>query len=228
MNIHTFTACLFLSLSVSCTQGSNNFSDEEKRLIDPYAFADADTADSTFAEAAQTAIADTGAANIADSVMRVLSAADTADIKMLRRKADPVSKRMVRSPEFELLCRRMLRTVRDPANDGIGIAAPQVGISRRIIIVQRLDKEGEPFEVYVNPEIVTESPERTIKPEGCLSVLRRPGMVERACRITVRYNDPETFEKREEGIYGRTAAIFQHETDHLNGTLYTDKTLFFL
>ena len=48
----------------------------------------------------------------------------------------------------------MLLTVRDPADEGVGIAASQVGVSRRLIAVQRFDKPGEPFECYVNPEIV--------------------------------------------------------------------------
>ena len=113
-----------------------------------------------------------------------------------------------------------LLSVRD---DGIGIAAPQVGILRRMIAVQRFDKPGEPFEFYLNPEIVESSAETAPGREGCLSIPGLAGTVVRAQRIVLRYRD-ERFAEKTETIDGFTAVIFQHETDHLDGILYTDRT----
>lgn len=155
-------------------------------------------------------------------IMRLYTVDNPADSVLLRSKSAAVQEEMLTSPDFSLLVNRMLATVNDPDNEGVGIAAPQVGILRRIIAVQRFDKEGEPFEVYVNPEIVFYSGNKISGIEGCLSVPGMRGRVARAAEITLRYRDSKTFEEREETVSGYTAVIFQHETDHLNGRLYTD------
>ena len=95
------------------------------------------------------------------AVMRLCRIGDRADSLFLRRKAAPLGAEELRSEYFRLLKQGMLLTVRDPADEGVGIAAPQVGVSRRLIAVQRFDKPGEPFECYVNPEIVGRSAART-------------------------------------------------------------------
>lgn len=159
-----------------------------------------------------------------DGMMRVLTTADRGDSLTLRKKSAPLSARMLKSAEYAALRRRMLETVRDPENTGVGIAAPQVGIRRRLIAVQRFDKPGEPFEFYVNPSIVHYSAERTPGREGCLSIPDRYGIVERSQRIVLRYRD-ERFEEKTDTINGFTAVIFQHETDHLDGTLYIDRLM---
>ena len=138
-------------------------------------------------------------------------------------KADTVTGRMLRTDDYAVLRRRMLATVQDPQNTGVGIAAPQVGILRRMIAVQRFDKPGEPFEFYLNPEIVESSAETAPGREGCLSIPGLAGTVVRAQRIVLRYPD-ERFAEKTETIDGFTAVIFQHETDHLDGILYTDRT----
>ena len=102
------------------------------------------------------------------------------------------------------------------------IAAPQVGISRQLVAVQRLDKTGEPFEFYVNPEIVYFSQDTVLGQEGCLSIPGRMGSVYRSKEIVVRYRDELSFEWRQDTVREFTARIFQHEIDHLNGILYTD------
>ena len=104
-----------------------------------------------------------------------------------------------------------------------GEDGPQVGILRRMIAVQRFDKPGEPFEFYLNPEIVESSAETAPGREGCLSIPGLAGTVVRAQRIVLRYRD-ERFAEKTETIDGFTAVIFQHETDHLDGILYTDRT----
>lgn len=155
--------------------------------------------------------------------MRLCRIGDRADSLFLRRKAAPLGAEELRSEYFRLLKQGMLLTVRDPADEGVGIAASQVGVSRRLIAVQRFDKPGEPFEFYLNPEIVESSAETAPGREGCLSIPGLAGRVVRAQRIVLRYRD-ERFAEKTETIDGFTAVIFQHETDHLDGILYTDRT----
>ena len=149
-------------------------------------------------------------------IMRILTVGNPADSLVLRQKAAPVTGRMLRTDDYAVLRRRMLATVQDPQNTGVGIAAPQVGILRRMIAVQRFDKPGEPFEFYLNPEIVESSAETAPGREGCLSIPGLAGTVVRAQRIVLRYRD-ERFAEKTETIDGFTAVIFQHETDHLDG-----------
>ena len=157
-----------------------------------------------------------------EGIMRVLTVDDRSDSLTLRRKSAPMVEGMERADDYETLRRRMLATVQDPENTGVGRAAPQVGILRRMIAVQRFDKPGEPFEIYLNPKIVEYSAETAPGREGCLSIPDRSGEVKRAQRITLRYRD-EQFAERLERISGFTAVIFQHEIDHLDGILYTDR-----
>ena len=140
-------------------------------------------------------------------IMRVLTVTDRSDSLTLRRKSAPIAEGMERSDDYETLRRRMLATVRDPENTGVGIAAPQVGILRRMIAVQRFDKPGEPFEIYLNPEIVEYSAETAPGREGCLSIPGCYGEVTRAQQIVLRYRD-EQFAERTERIGGFTAVIF--------------------
>ena len=154
-------------------------------------------------------------------IMHVLSVADHDDSLQLRTPSLPLTHEMVLTTEFQRLRERMLATVQDPENEGVGIAAPQVGILRCMVAVQRFDKEGEPFEFYINPEIVERIGEKKCGGEGCLSVPEIRGEVERGHTIRLRYRD-ERFVEREETIEGFTAVIFQHELDHLDGKLFID------
>lgn len=157
------------------------------------------------------------------SRMRVSTVTTPSDSLLLRTPSAALTEKEVGSIEFGRLIASMIETVNDPENSGVGIAAPQVGILRRIIVVQRVDKAGCPFEVYVNPEIVEHSATMQTGGEGCLSVPNLSGVVERHESIRLRWRDAVTFELREETIEGFTAVIFQHEIDHLNGILYTDR-----
>ena len=130
------------------------------------------------------------------------------------------------SPELETLLAKMLYTVRHPSQDGIGIAAPQVGIGRRVICLQRFDKEGEPFEAYLNVQIDSLAGEVEPGPEGCLSVPGMRGIVPRHRRIVVSYIRPGATsieDRMQECVEGYTAVVFQHECDHLDGILYIDR-----
>jgi peptide deformylase len=112
--------------------------------------------------------------------------------------------------------------MRDPANPGIGIAAPQVGINKNVFWVQRFDKKGEPFEFYINPKIVWRSALLRKGMEGCLSIPEIRGDVFRNYTIQLMYWDKEG-KFHEEVVEGFTAVVFQHEYDHLNGVLFTDR-----
>ena len=157
------------------------------------------------------------------SRMRVTKVDNTADSLLLRTPSTPLTHRDIHTPEFGRLVASMIETVCDPENSGVGIAAPQVGILRRVVAVQRMDKEGTPFEIYVNPEIVTYGADVAMGSEGCLSVPNLRGEVRRATSIVLRWRDPVDFSAREEHIEGFTAVIFQHEIDHLDGIIYTDR-----
>ncbi len=153
------------------------------------------------------------------------------DSLFLRRQALPLGIGELKSEEFNILQERMLLTVNDTTNPGVGIAAPQVGVSRRMIAVQRFDLPDEPFGIYINPVITHYSDSLVLGGEGCLSIPDVEGMVRRSLEITLRYSDPEDYlsetgdslKVKTETIRGFTAVIFQHEVDHLNGILFTDK-----
>ena len=156
-------------------------------------------------------------------VMRVLTIDNPADAAVLREKSHDLPAKALVDPLYATLAAKMVATVTSPEQDGVGIAGPQVGILRRIVAVQRFDKEGEPFEVYPNIRIIAKRGELELGREGCLSVPDRRGMVLRYRDIDIRYTLPATGRDTTERITGFTAVIFQHETDHLDGVLYIDK-----
>lgn len=157
------------------------------------------------------------------SRMRVTTVDNKADSLLLRSQCSSLTAREVASPLFGRLVASMVESVNDPENGGVGIAAPQVGVLRRVVVVQRFDKAGTPFEVYVNPTIESYGEEWTVGSEGCLSVPGMRGEVRRATSITLGWRDPVDFKPRREVVEGFSAVIFQHEIDHLNGVLYTDR-----
>ncbi len=154
-----------------------------------------------------------------DEVMTIVENDTPAGETFLREKAltvDPTD------PLLDHLAIRMLETVKKAP--GVGIAAPQVGISRRVAWVQRVDKPDKPFEFYINPRITEFGPEKAVGWEGCLSVPAGFGQVERSTWVTVAHDTKEgkTVSERIEGF---AAVIFQHELDHLDGVLFIDRKL---
>jgi len=105
---------------------------------------------------------------------------------------------------------------------GVGIAAPQVGINRRVVLVQRFDKTGLPVEYFINPTIVWRSELLNKGPEGDLSIENFRDAFYRSYVIRLEYYDLEN-KKHDEMVEGFTAVIFQHEIDHLSGILIPDK-----
>jgi peptide deformylase len=103
--------------------------------------------------------------------------------------------------------------------NGCGLAAPQIGLSKRIVVIDT----GEGIIEMINPEII-EKKGSVIGLEGCLSVPQYEGDVERAEFVTVKYQDRKGKEivEKAEGLF---AIAIQHETDHLNGVLFIDKAI---
>ncbi len=153
--------------------------------------------------------------------MRILKITNSSDSILLRTKSSKIKI----DPNDEILktfINRLYSTVRDSMSLGVGIAAPQVGVLKKIIWVQRFDKEKFPFEVYLNPEIVEYSYKKQPCLEGCLSIpKRRDTTYTRSETIMIEY-DQFNKKRTREKISGFTAVIFQHEIDHLNGILYLD------
>lgn len=143
-------------------------------------------------------------------VRRVLTVSDISDEDL-------------RSEAFSNLAERMIETVTDSMQDGVGMAAPQIGLSRRLVAVMRYDKEGIPFEIYPNIRIECFSSEKQTGPEGCLSVPGKSGNVERSEWVVISYTDPLSLEIVRDPVEGYADVIFQHEADHLDGVLFTDR-----
>lgn len=160
--------------------------------------------------------------------MRVLTVNNQEDSLFLRGGCLAFNVYDLNTPEYQALAKKMVATMTSPEQDGVGIAGPQIGLHRCIIAVKRYDKEGEPIEVYANPYIVETRGEHEPGQEGCLSVPGRSGSVMRWRDIQIGYTDPNSDRLDQprtvfEDVSGYTAIIFQHEIDHLNGILYTDK-----
>lgn len=141
----------------------------------------------------------------------------TAPDPRLKVQAKPVDKV---DAQIRRLMDDMLETMY--VAPGIGLAAPQVGVAKRIIVLDVADK-GELPRPYrmANPEIVWRSDDKATYEEGCLSVPDYYADVERAARVRVRYLDEQN-EIRELEAEGLLAVCIQHEIDHLAGTLFVD------
>jgi peptide deformylase len=156
-------------------------------------------------------------------IMRLFTIDNPADTSVLRALSNDLSIEDIKSQYYTTLKKRMLATVMDTANAGVGIAAPQVGINKRVVAVQRLDKPGEPFEFYANIKFLELSSECSWGWEGCLSVPNKRDTVYRSDSVVISYLDDQTLSEKKDTIKGFTAIIFQHEVDHLDGILYIDR-----
>lgn len=140
---------------------------------------------------------------------------------VLRKKAVDIEKGSIDIAE---LVNDMFETM-ESAN-GIGIAAPQIGKSLRIFVVDGTKLEDEDGmdsfrKVFINAEILDETGDKWKFEEGCLSIPEIREDVSRHEEVTIRYFD-ENWEEREETYYGMKARIIQHEYDHIEGILFTD------
>ena len=125
------------------------------------------------------------------------------------------------TPRLRKLADDMLQTMYDAP--GIGLAAPQVGESTRLIVMDCVKKEGEPPRpmALFNPEIFWISEETSVYEEGCLSIPEQYADVERPAEVKVRWIDPDGAAKQEH-FTGLWSTCVQHEIDHLNGKLFID------
>ncbi len=130
----------------------------------------------------------------------------------LRKKAAPVE---VIDEEIRALCNLMMQVM--IRENGAGLAAPQIGVSKRIFVLDANDE----LHVFINPELVELSEEAEITREGCLSVPGVDAAVPRASRAVVEGLNVDGERVRLEGE-GIVARAIQHEMDHLNGNLYID------
>ena len=125
------------------------------------------------------------------------------------------------SDELRVLADDMLETMYDAP--GIGLAAPQIGVMQRVIVLDCVKEEGEaprPL-VMFNPEITAASDELSVYEEGCLSIPEQYGEVTRPAEVSVRWIDRDGAEQQED-FAGLWATCVQHEIDHLNGKLFID------
>lgn len=136
----------------------------------------------------------------------------------LRKVCDPVAEI---TPDLRALADDMLETMYDAP--GIGLAAPQVGVTKRLIVldcVKDPDLAPRPLAMF-NPEIFWSSEERSTYDEGCLSIPEQYADVERPAEVRVRWLSPEG-KVQEEHFAGLWSTCVQHEIDHLNGKLFID------
>lgn len=186
------TFLTFLFLFIATQLSAQKFSAEEKKLIQ---------------------------SGDAKKMMKVIQITDEKELKILTSASSDID---IKDKLLPVLAQRMFLSMTDPANPGIGIAAPQVGINKNVFWVQRFDKEGEPFEFYINPKIIWRSALLRKGMEGCLSIPDISGEVLRNYTIQLTYYDKEGG-FHEEKVEGFTAVVFQHEYDHLNGILFTTR-----
>lgn len=156
---------------------------------------------------------------------------------VLRERAAEVSAEEIRTPEFQALVARMVDSMRKAP--GVGLAAPQLGVSKRVFVVEdqaelqtaltpqelaERERVPVPLRVFVNPVVRPVGEEKVAFFEGCLSVAGFAGMVERYREVEVSALDenaqPVTWRVR-----GWPARILQHEMDHLDGVLYVDRMI---
>lgn len=152
--------------------------------------------------------------------LEILTVQDPEHQRILRTKARKVQ---AVSPRMVALAEQMLETMREA--NGIGLAAPQVGVLQRLFVVEVPEDEEyeEPAQTYIlfNPKIIKGRGEQ-IGYEGCLSIPGYVGEVARREQVTVEGLD-EKGEPVRHKVAGYLARVFQHEIDHLDGILYTDR-----
>ena len=143
--------------------------------------------------------------------------------EILRTRSEEIRPNEIK--KYEKLGNEMLKYIKDPKNGWVGLAAPQVGVNKRLVIVSLLrDRDDEDFKTVImfNPEILEHSQTTDKEDEGCLSVPWATGKVERFLSLKLKYLDTKGKEKILR-LSGVSARIVQHEIDHLNGELFVDK-----
>ena len=134
----------------------------------------------------------------------------------LRERSVEVDVQEITTPTFQAYLDQLIHTM--TIKDGVGIASPQVGVNKRVIIVLH----NGTIDAYINPEITKHSPVMVEDEEGCLSVPGIYGMVDRHKRVSVQAINRHG-RRIDLDVRNLSAAVFQHEVDHLDGVLFIDK-----
>lgn len=148
------------------------------------------------------------------------------DDPVLRKEAAPVADKEIGSAALQKTL-DLMKTTLASQDDGIAIAAPQIGVSKQIFFVSgsvlsRVEAKPMADIIAINPVITKQSKDRKLMEEGCLSVRYMYGKVRRSTRITAEYTN-EHGDRLTVTVKGLLAQVFQHEIDHLHGTLFIDK-----
>lgn len=201
--MRTFICLLVVALigGYSCNGNKNNMTETEIQLIN------------------------SGAADSAFYVLQTTEELDSLFLRMKCKDFDPIS--IIGNQDLKLLIERMKTTLLE--EQGVGLAAPQVGFSRNLFLFMRIDKPDYPIQVAINPKIVNH-PDETVcfEGDGCLSIPDMSGDTNRYPWIEVEYYD-EKGQLHQEKLSGYsreddfTGVIFQHEFDHLQGVLFIDR-----
>ena len=147
------------------------------------------------------------------------------DAPVLRSQSQEIDPNEITSDKIQKVIKNMISAL-SSQEDGVAIAAPQIGESLRLFIVSGKvfpDEEGNAGKekIFINPEIIKLSKKKEDMDEGCLSVRWKYGVVRRSTNASIKALD-ESGKTLTHNATGLIAQIFQHETDHLNGVLFTD------
>jgi len=164
--------------------------------------------------------------------MKILTINDKKEKKFLHKKTTKFDFQEFTKKEIQELIKDMRETMETA--DGIGLSANQVGLNLRLFVAYlpeiSPDSASSPrqsalgkFYAIFNPETIKPSKEKSVMEEGCLSIPGFYGLVERPEKITLLGQDKNN-KKMKIKAWGLLARVFQHETDHLNGILFTDRT----
>jgi peptide deformylase len=164
------------------------------------------------------------------AVRRILRIDDPDDKKILKTRCRPIK---LPDPKLKHLIADMFETMHEA--NGVGLAAPQVGLSIRLAVVEtpaiteeledgtQIEVEPASRHVLLNPRIVKFGPEELMRQEGCLSLPGWFGEVPRANWVTLEYQEPNGKQRRLRKIGGFAGWAIQHEVDHLDGILFTER-----
>ena len=157
-------------------------------------------------------------------VLQIYTIEDKKEEQLLRKVSKEVKKDEILGKEFQLFLDDLILTAQKVKTtegySAAGLASIQVGIDKRVFCI--LKEESGEFEIMINPEIKLLKDEKVIDIEGCLSVPNKEGRVSRYKKIKVKYLDRNG--KIKKGVFrNQEAREIQHEYDHLEGILFTDK-----
>ncbi len=153
--------------------------------------------------------------------MKILTADNKKEEKFLREKTADVDFEKIASKELGVIVKKMKSAMIEA--DGVGLAANQIGLNMNMFVARTYHNEGHgKFYAAINPVIEKTGGEKLLLKEGCLSVPGKRGVVERFEKLTLKGFD-KSGKPLKIKAWGLLAHVFQHEVDHLNGILYTDK-----